>query len=111
MAKIERKILDKRSDKHPNLIRYKKGHDPRRGVGVAGRSGRKKNAFKRMCKTVLASPKLKKRCINILRDGADKDVLNMMKTLAEYTQQKPMQKIDATFTSLEDLVAGSRKHD
>lgn len=90
---------------------FQKGHDPRRGVGKKGRSGRKSNKFKTLCREITASPRFARRIRMIMREGSDKDLLAMAKFLAEYVHQKPSQKLDVNSTSLEDLVAGIHPKD
>lgn len=78
-----------------NTGRFAPGHDPRRGVGVKGRSGRKPDWLKEFCDDMLADPK----CRGIVRKALHGEeipatTIAMWKAAAERAHGKPSEQIN-----------------
>ncbi len=74
--------------------RFAPGHDPRRGHGVKGRSGRPPNWLRDFCDETLADPKCKASVRAILRNPSHPAFAAMWKAAGERAHGKPEQPID-----------------
>lgn len=78
---------------------FRKGDDPRRGVGKPGRSGRTPDEFKRMCQELASSESVRTNVLAILASPADYPGLYVgaLKWATEHGYGKPTEtmKLDA----------------
>ena len=87
---------------------FAKGHDPRRGHGVKGRSGRPPNWLRDFCDDLLADPKCKAAVRKILGNPNHPAFSAMWKTVGERAHGKPEQKVDVTVNVVEQYLI--RRH-
>ena len=72
------------------------GHDPRRGHGLKGRSGRKPDWIKDFCDDLLADPKCKAQVRAILRNKDHPAFATMWKAAGDRAYGKADQKVEQT---------------
>jgi hypothetical protein len=91
---------------------FKKGGDPRQGVGKKGRSGRPSNHFKKLMRKHALSGALGKKFRRIMRGAVDNDstFLAAFKFAAEHGFGKPTETQELHVKgSLEQLLTASRE--
>jgi hypothetical protein len=93
----KRKTVDNTVSR-PGLVPFKPGHDPRRGHGVKGRSGRKPNWLREFCDDLLASPKTKAQVRDILADKSHPAFATMWKAVSDRAHGKPEQPLEHSGT-------------
>lgn len=75
---------------------FTKGHDPRRGVGKKGRSGRKPAIWKDFCRLAIHDPKVQSEIIRRLRSRLTKEYPTLLKAIAVYAVGEPPKRVHHT---------------
>lgn len=75
---------------------FKKGDDPRRGVGKKGRSGRKPDEFKAFLAELKNKPALRKAIEKAASDADGRNFSSAWKTITDYDDTKPAARSDVT---------------
>lgn len=83
-------------------------NDPRRGVGLKGRSGRKPFAWKEFCRDTLAHEDTKKGMELAARTPKLAGYVPLLKLLASYSEGLPVQTIELEGKLLLDDITGMR---
>lgn len=72
---------------------FQKGHDPRRGHGVKGRSGRKPDGFKDLARSILNDKKTLEAVRKVAQDPENRGFATIVKMLAGYAEGLPAQRV------------------
>lgn len=75
---------------------FVKGNDPRRGVGVKGRSGRHPDAFKEMCRAAASSDETETAVLTILRNPKHPAFIGALKWATEHGYGAAPKSLDVT---------------
>ncbi len=75
---------------------FKKGGDPRQGRGVKGKSGRKPDEFKAMCRALASSEEVEKAVVTALKNPKHPAFLGSLKWATEHGYGAPLRAVDVT---------------
>lgn len=75
---------------------FKKGHDPRRGHGLKGRSGRTPDEFKAMCQDLVSSDAVRDAVVAALKNPQHPAFLGSLKWATEHGYGAPAKSVDVT---------------
>ncbi len=73
---------------------FQKGHDPRRGHGVKGRSGRPPNEYRDSLRQILDNPKVAKALRRILADPDHPQFASLYGKVVAQAHGNPMQPVE-----------------
>ena len=74
-------------------VPFAKGHDPRRGAGLPGRSGRKPDEFRESLRTLLDDPKISAAVKSVLKDKNHPQFARLYATVVAQAHGNPTQPI------------------